>query len=151
MGSSYLFMYYFWLHWVFIAAHGLSLVVVCKLLIAVASLVAVPSLLSTGSLVVADGLSCSRACGIFPDQGSNLHLLHWQMDSLPLSHQENPGGISEEASSPSLQNSFTLLEYKLRPSGLVREEQMLPLTDNYGIPALRRKASLLFPLRWPLA
>ena len=69
------------------------------------------------------------------------------MDSLPLSHQENPGGISEEASSPSLQNSFTLLEYKLRPSGLVREEQKLPLTDNYGIPALRRKASLLFPLR----
>ena len=23
--------------------------------------------------------------GIFPTQGSNLHLLHWQMDSLPLS------------------------------------------------------------------
>ena len=24
--------------------------------------------------------------GIFPTQGSNLHLLHWQADSLPLSH-----------------------------------------------------------------
>ena len=24
--------------------------------------------------------------GIFPTQGSNLHLLHWQVDSLPLSH-----------------------------------------------------------------
>ena len=27
------------------------------------------------------------ACGIFPDQGLNLCLLHWQADSLPLSHQ----------------------------------------------------------------
>ena len=24
--------------------------------------------------------------GIFPNQGSNPHLLHWQVDSLPLSH-----------------------------------------------------------------
>ena len=27
------------------------------------------------------------ACGILQDQGSNLHLLHWQVDTLPLSHQ----------------------------------------------------------------
>ena len=27
------------------------------------------------------GFSCSRAYGIFPDQGSNLHPLHWQADS----------------------------------------------------------------------
>ena len=33
------------------------------------------------------GLSCSAARGIFPDQGWNLCLLHWQADSLPLSHQ----------------------------------------------------------------
>ena len=32
--------YYFWLHWVFTAAHGLSLAVTSGLLIAVASLVA---------------------------------------------------------------------------------------------------------------
>ena len=31
--------YYFWLHWVFTAAHGLSLAVISGLLIAVASLV----------------------------------------------------------------------------------------------------------------
>ena len=36
------------------------------------------------------GPSCSTACGIFPDQGSNPHLLHWQTDSLPLSHQGSP-------------------------------------------------------------
>ena len=28
--------------------------------------------------------------GIFPTQGSNPHLLHWQVDSLPLSHQGSP-------------------------------------------------------------
>ena len=33
---------------------------------------------SMGSVVVAYGLSCSTACGIFLDQGSNLCLLHWQ-------------------------------------------------------------------------
>ena len=37
--------------------------------------------------VVAHGLHCSMACGIFPDQGSNSGLQHWQVDSLALSHQ----------------------------------------------------------------
>ena len=30
------------------------------------------------------------ACGNFPDQGSNSFLLHWQAESLPLSHQGSP-------------------------------------------------------------
>ena len=38
-------------------------------------------------MVSAHGLGCSGACEIFPDQGSNPGLLHWQEDSLPLSHQ----------------------------------------------------------------
>ena len=46
----------------------------------------------TGSVVVAHGLSCSAACGIFPDQGSNLCPLHWQADSQPLRHQGSPVG-----------------------------------------------------------
>ena len=44
----------------------------------------------TGSVVVAHGISCSTARGIFPDQGSNSHLLLRQADSLPLSHQGSP-------------------------------------------------------------
>ena len=32
-------------------------------------------------MVVALGLSCFAACGIFLDQGSNLCPLHWQVDS----------------------------------------------------------------------
>ena len=35
-------------------------------------------------------LSCSTPCGILPDQGWNLCLLHWQVDFLPLSHQGSP-------------------------------------------------------------
>ena len=43
-----------------------------------------------GSVVVSHGLSCSAACRIFPDQGSNLCPLHWQADSQPLRHQGSP-------------------------------------------------------------
>ena len=49
-----------------------------------------PRLQSTGSIVAAHGLSCSAACRIFPDQGSNIYLLYWQDDSLPLSHRGSP-------------------------------------------------------------
>ena len=43
------------------------------------------------SVVVAHGLSCSTACGIFLDQGSNPCPLHQQADSYPLYHQGSPG------------------------------------------------------------
>ena len=36
------------------------------------------------------GLSCFVACGILPDRGLNPCLLHWQVDSLPLSYRESP-------------------------------------------------------------
>ena len=43
-----------------------------------------------GSIVVAHGFSCCKACGVLPDQGSNLCFWHWQADSLPLSHPGSP-------------------------------------------------------------
>ena len=39
-----------------------------------------------GSVVVAHGPSCSAACEIFPDQGSNPCPLHWQADSARFNH-----------------------------------------------------------------
>ena len=82
---------------------------VCRLLVAVASLAAEDwlwgiwasaathglsscgsRLWRTGSTAVAQGLGCSAACGILPDQGSNLRLLHRQEDSFPLTHQGSP-------------------------------------------------------------
>ena len=46
-----------------------------------------------GSVIVAHGPSCSAACRILPDQGSNLCPLHWQADSQPLHHQGSPQKI----------------------------------------------------------
>ena len=46
-----------------------------------ASVVVAHRLQSAGSVVVVHGLSCSAACEIFPDQGSNPCPLHWQTDS----------------------------------------------------------------------
>ena len=43
-----------------------------------------------GSVVVAHRLSCSAACGILPDRGTNPCPLHWQADSQPLRHQGSP-------------------------------------------------------------
>ena len=43
-----------------------------------------------GSVIVAHGPSCSAACGIFSDQGSNPCSLHWQAGSQPLRHQGSP-------------------------------------------------------------
>ena len=54
------------------------------------SVVAASRLWNTGSTVVVQGFSCSKACGVFPDQGSNSCPSHWQVDSLPLSCQGSP-------------------------------------------------------------
>ena len=75
------------------ATGGCSHNAVCGPLIAKASFVAERRFWSTASVVAVKGLSCSPACWIFLDQGSNLRLLHrlpWQADSLPLSHQGSP-------------------------------------------------------------
>ena len=77
-------------------SRGYSLVVEHGLLIAVASLLLrnvfsracrLQQLWHTGSVVVAQGLSCSTAHGLFPNQGSNPYLLLGQAESLSLSHQ----------------------------------------------------------------
>ena len=98
------FIIYFWLYQVMVAVQTFlqlqrtGATVMHRLPIVVASLVVETGysscgtwgqqlglLQSTGTTVAAHGLSCSAACGIFLDQGSNLCLL--QVDSLPLSHQ----------------------------------------------------------------
>ena len=65
---------------------GLLFVVVLGLLI-----VAEHGLSSFNSQALKHRLSsCFIACAIFLDQGSNPRLLHWQADSVSLSHQESP-------------------------------------------------------------
>ena len=56
-----------------------------------ASLVVEHGLLGTqASAVVAHGLTCPKAYGIFLDQASNLCPLHWQVGSQPPDHQGSP-------------------------------------------------------------
>ena len=57
---------------------------------------------------MAHRLSCSTACRIFLDQESNRCLLHWQVNSLPLSHQGGP-----------IHFFFLIIEYSLYWASLV--------------------------------
>ena len=70
-----------WLHWVLTAAPGLSLAAASRGYSAVVlhdfslwgfSCCRAHALGCAGSVAVVHGLSCLEACGIFPDQGSNL-------------------------------------------------------------------------------
>ena len=85
--------------WVFVSVRGLSLVAAsgghssswcAGLSLSRPLLLRSTSSRRTGSVIVAHGPSCSAACGIFPDQGSNPCPLHWQADSQPLHHQGSP-------------------------------------------------------------
>ena len=89
----------FWLRWVFVSVRGLSPVAASgghPPLQCTGLPLSWPLLLQStgsrhaGSVIVAHGTSCSAACGIPPDQGSNLCPLHWQADSQPLHHQGSP-------------------------------------------------------------
>ena len=95
----FFFLIYFWLCWVFVSVRGLSLVVAsgghsssrcAGLSLSWPLLLWSTGSRRAGSAIVAHGPSCSAACGIFPDQGSNPCPLHWQADSQPLRHQGNP-------------------------------------------------------------
>ena len=90
---------YFWLCWVFVSVRGLSLVAAsgdhsssrcAGLSLSRPLLLQSTGSRRAGSVVVAHRPSCSAACGIFPDQGSNPCPLHWQADSQPLHHQGSP-------------------------------------------------------------
>ena len=93
---------YLWLCWVFVSVRGLSLVAAsgghsssrcAGLSLSRPLLLRSTSSRRSGSVVVAHGPSCSTACGILPDQGSNPCPLHWQADSQPLRHQGSPSHI----------------------------------------------------------
>ena len=99
-GFIYLFLLiYLWLCWVFVSVQGLSLVAAsgghsssqcAGLSLSRPLLLRSTGSRRAGSVIVAHGPSCSAACGILPDQGSNPCPLHWQADSQPLRHQGSP-------------------------------------------------------------
>ena len=99
MCHIFFFLIYFWLCWVFVSVRGLSLVAesgghsssrCMGLSLSRPLLLRSTGSRRAGSVIVAHELSCSAACGIFPDQGSNPCPLQWQADSQPLRHQGSP-------------------------------------------------------------
>ena len=70
------------------------------------SVVGAHGLQSTGSIVVAHRLSCSKACGIFPDQGSNPCLLHWQILNHWTTNEVPRTGIFKNKDTLCLLNAF---------------------------------------------
>ena len=95
----YLFIFNLWLCWVFVSVRGLSLVAesgghsssrCAGLSLSRPLLLRSTGSRRAGSVIVVHGPSCSAACGIFPDQGSNPCSLHWQADSQPVCHQGSP-------------------------------------------------------------
>ena len=101
-----------WLWWVFIDAHRLSLVVVSRVCSSCGLQASHCSDFSHFRAWALEhsvfsscrswalehslsncGLSCSSACGIFPEWGSNPRLLQRQTDSLPLSHHGSQGYV----------------------------------------------------------
>ena len=97
--NLFIYLFFFWRCWVFVSVRGLSLVAAsgrhsssrcAGLSLSRPLLLRGTGSRRAGSVVVAHGPSCSTACGIFADQGSNPCPLHWQADSQPLRHQGSP-------------------------------------------------------------
>ena len=92
----YLLVFYFWLCRVSAAARGLSLVALCCSVwpsrCCDFSCWGAPALGTQASAVVAHGLSCSTAQGIFPDQGDQTCVpsIGRQISILSLYHQRSP-------------------------------------------------------------
>ena len=91
-----------------------------------APVVAAPGLQSTGSADEVHRLSYPKACGVFLDQGANLCLLHWQADSLPLSHQGNPRCLFL------IKQELTSLTGKTQACGLNARRDQQPLIPGTG-------------------
>ena len=116
----YLFIY-LWLCWVFISVRRLSLVAAsgdhsssrcAGLSLSRPLLLRSTGSRRAGSAIVAHEPSCSAACGIFPDQGSNPCPLHWQADSQPLRPQGSPIIIFFKEAKKEEKKTFSMLDSK---------------------------------------
>ena len=112
-----------------VVSRGYFLVVVCGLLIAVASLVSEHRLQSTGSIVVAQEL-CFQTCGIFLDQGSNPSPLHWQADSQPLDHQGSRNSLTNSRIFLSVQYGFLCIHKYVSCYSQIKTVLLLPFQSR---------------------
>ena len=158
----------YWLCWVFIAAWAFSpaassgsssLLVVRRLLVAVASLVehkalghegssssalCLQRLWLLGTRVQPQKLWCMGlvARGIFPHQGSIPCVLHWPVDSLPLSHQGSHSSFFPCSVSVSVNVSIIQLAGKIQiPAGIPKRS----LFSLLSLPTANQLSKLVAP------
>ena len=67
--------------------------------------------------------------GIFPTQGSNPHLLHWQVGSLPLSHQGSPKVVIIHC-----EVTFIYIKFEHWPTSLLKGKIMGIMTGRHTSP-----------------
>ena len=78
---------------------------------------------------MAHGLSCFAACGIFPDQGLNVRLLHWQQIPIHCTTRRSDQSIVKEIS-PGISLEGMMLKLKLQYFGyLMQRVDSLEKTD----------------------
>ena len=114
--------------WVFVSVRGLSPVTASGgLSLSRPLLLRSTGSRRAGSVVVAHGPSCSAACGIFPDRGSNPCPLHWQADPQPLRHQESPFSAFNGTFFLLLKQETPCFHFALDPANYVAH----PASTNY--------------------
>ena len=95
---------------------------------------------------MAHELSCSVACGIFPDQGSNPCPLHWQADSQPLHHQGSPHWLSFTFSFLTAVWIWHLFSYcNLSLPSSPKSQEPRPQDPVFPSPAIRGGPKCLLP------
>ena len=104
-----------------------------------------PRLWIKGLVFVVHRLSFSGALGMLPDQGSNPHPLHWQVDSLPLSHRGSPLGAFR---STNLDGILDVINDKLREFTVLLHVFQEMVFLFYSILLLCLKQVLHWSSRW---
>ena len=98
---------------------------------------------------MAHRLSCSSACGILPDQGSNPYPLPWQADSQPLRHQGSPILFFYTAGSYQLSILYILVYIcqSQSPNSSHHHHSPMPLSPLVSIRLFSTSVSLFLPCK----
>ena len=101
---------------------------------------------------ILEWVAISFVQGIFPTQGSNPHLLHWQADSLPLSQQGSLRDTCDSVRSRRLQRLFALglyLEVLCPFISLLHQASFYPVITSLGcLPCLSHVSATFSSGAW---
>ena len=88
--------------------------------------------------------------GIFPTQGSNWCLLHWQVDSLPLNHLRSPWALSKNLTSWAFSQNKQTKQELFYPQSSNKTVKYFPPKATQGIFRVVHFIVLCFQINWPI-